>query len=568
MRRQFKKNQSEYYDFEKIKEIPITDVLNDLYGIEVRYNGRTRAYCAIRDEKTPSCCLYLDTNSYCDYGDGNRGGTVINLVQELSNCAFPEAVKILADQYGISPEKTERGMLPTNSQYSKIGIQADRVSKNLDLDIDRWGLKRVSELSEQYSMTVQELAREQPKFYHQMLKNVALPYVTEVQNAYYRNLYTSYLFCSSLGADLTDSMVEELEGSLADLQKTESIMQRAITDKKLLKFSPKTYNVEKDLSKILNGEIEYEDGNMSYQDLKKQTDRDNKSLVHKKVKYNDWVHVSTKFDFPYSAYVNGARQEVNIITQSENRLRLEELFNKGTPKPKQTEQKKESAAQKANLPIQEEKYKTVVVNMFAGPGAGKTTCAWEVASDLKKKGFVVEYVSEAAKEHVWDNDLEILDGSEKNQRRLFEEQDRRVQRLMGKVEVIVTDSPILLSSIYVKEDAPELKKDVVNRFKKQNNFNVFVERGRKFESEGRIHDYADSVRIDMQIQDLLKENELYFKKYTHPQIKQCIENISKYVRKCNGRPIRQTIQQDFVTQYCNKVYKNQRAMVRQREVAK
>ena len=28
--------------------------------------------------------------------------------------------------------------------------------------------------------------------------------------------------------------------------------------------------------------------------------------------------------------------------------------------------------------------KTVVVNLFAGPGAGKTTCAWAIASELKK----------------------------------------------------------------------------------------------------------------------------------------------------------------------------------------
>ena len=40
---------------------------------------------------------------------------------------------------------------------------------------------------------------------------------------------------------------------------------------------------------------------------------------------------------------------------------------------------------------------TMVVNCYAGPGAGKTTCAWEVASQLKKKGINTEYVSEYAK---------------------------------------------------------------------------------------------------------------------------------------------------------------------------
>ena len=34
---------------------------------------------------------------------------------------------------------------------------------------------------------------------------------------------------------------------------------------------------------------------------------------------------------------------------------------------------------------------TMVVNCYAGPGAGKTTCAWEVASQLKKKDIRHEW---------------------------------------------------------------------------------------------------------------------------------------------------------------------------------
>lgn len=33
----------------------------------------------------------------------------------------------------------------------------------------------------------------------------------------------------------------------------------------------------------------------------------------------------------------------------------------------------------------EQKRNTLIVNCFAGPGAGKTTCAWEIAAELKKK---------------------------------------------------------------------------------------------------------------------------------------------------------------------------------------
>lgn len=55
---------------------------------------------------------------------------------------------------------------------------------------------------------------------------------------------------------------------------------------------------------------------------------------------------------------------------------------------------------------------TMVVNCYAGPGAGKTTCAWEVASQLKKKGINTEYVSEYAKELVWEGKYDFIDNIE------------------------------------------------------------------------------------------------------------------------------------------------------------
>ena len=297
----------------------------------------------------------------------------------------------------------------------------------------------------------------------------------------------------------------------------------------MLKYTAHEYDIEKDLNDIMNGNLEFEIGNTSYMELKANSVKVQENLIYKKIPYNKFVNLRANLDFPVAAYVNGAKQEVNVITASSNRLRLEQLIN---PKSSsfqietaqtQDEQIKKTPAAKPQ-PAQQ-KFNTVVVNMFAGPGAGKTTCAWEVASALKKKGLVVEYVSEVAKEYVWDNNTEILDGSVKNQRRLLEEQDKRVQRLLGKVEVIVTDSPILLNSIYVKEPDEIFNKEVIGRFKKQNNFNVFVERGKKFETEGRIHNYDESLKIDTQIQNLLSNNNLYYKKYTYPQIKQCIENI-------------------------------------------
>lgn len=65
---------------------------------------------------------------------------------------------------------------------------------------------------------------------------------------------------------------------------------------------------------------------------------------------------------------------------------------------------------------------TIVINAFAGPGAGKTTSCLEVAEKLKKQGFVTEYVQEYAKELVYDNNLIMLDGHYEHQFAILNEQ--------------------------------------------------------------------------------------------------------------------------------------------------
>lgn len=50
----------------------------------------------------------------------------------------------------------------------------------------------------------------------------------------------------------------------------------------------------------------------------------------------------------------------------------------------------------------------MVVNLFAGPGTGKSTGAAYIFSKLKMKGFDCEYVSEFAKDKVWENNDEVF----------------------------------------------------------------------------------------------------------------------------------------------------------------
>ncbi len=175
------------------------------------------------------------------------------------------------------------------------------------------------------------------------------------------------------------------------------------------------------------------------------------------------------------------------------------------------------------------KRETLVVNFFAGPGAGKTTCAWEIAAELKKQGLVTEYVPEYAKELVWDNNFEMLDGTAEHQMKLFQEQNRRIQRLIGKVDVIVTDAPILLGTMYCKENtkvAEEYKETVLRQHNAYNNFNLFINRGNNFEKEGRIHNLEESRKIDSDIKAFLDSKNIYYGNYCHQTTNVIVDNIA------------------------------------------
>lgn len=172
---------------------------------------------------------------------------------------------------------------------------------------------------------------------------------------------------------------------------------------------------------------------------------------------------------------------------------------------------------------------TVVVNMFGGPGAGKTTAAWEIASELKKRGYITEYVPEYAKELVWEGKTDLLDGTPEHQEELLKEQRHRIERLNGKVDFIVTDAPLMQNPLYLKTSSLEISEfythKVYNYYSRYENFNVFIQRSEKFEQAGRIHSLDQSREIDKQIHSLLDKFQIYYGTYKH-------ETVSLIARNC------------------------------------
>ena len=183
--------------------------------------------------------------------------------------------------------------------------------------------------------------------------------------------------------------------------------------------------------------------------------------------------------------------------------------------------------------------KTLIINAFGGPWAGKSTACLHITSELKKRGFVAEYVPEYAKELVWDKNFEMLDGSEIHQKMILEEQKKRMDRLIGQVDFVVSDAPILLNSVYLNsDDKHSYDEALVNLFNQYDNFNLEVIRDvNNFEEEGRIHNLEQSQQADNDIRTLLNRNNIYFGTYSHGNLDKIVDNAVVTYNKLSSKSI-------------------------------
>lgn len=174
---------------------------------------------------------------------------------------------------------------------------------------------------------------------------------------------------------------------------------------------------------------------------------------------------------------------------------------------------------------------TVIINAFAGPGAGKSTACMDICSGLKKAGFSADYVQEYAKELVYEGS-ELLDGTAEHQFEVLKEQTKRQDRLIGAVDFLVTDSPILLNGIYNQELTPEYS-HMLSDLNKQydtcgaKNFCFFVKRDNipeHFEQSGRIHDFEESIQKDNEVKEMLSSLNIYYGSYDYDSIQKVVAN--------------------------------------------
>ena len=154
----------------------------------------------------------------------------------------------------------------------------------------------------------------------------------------------------------------------------------------------------------------------------------------------------------------------------------------------------------------------IIVNLFGVPGAGKSTGAAYIFSQLKMRGVNAELITEFAKDKVWENNEKVF----KNQLYLFGKQSFRISRVQDEVDVIVTDSPLLLSILYnqtpiLGENFNQLVYDVFNSY---NNINYLIKRTKPYNPAGRLQTEEESDALAEPLISLLKKENINYKEIT------------------------------------------------------
>lgn len=168
---------------------------------------------------------------------------------------------------------------------------------------------------------------------------------------------------------------------------------------------------------------------------------------------------------------------------------------------------------------------STIINLYGGPGTGKSTSAADLFALLKRKGKNAELVREYVKEWAWEKrNISVFD-----QVYFLGKQSRKESMLYGKVDYIVTDSPVFLSAVYASQAVPPPpgnEDDGVNRYialkgmadavwssvgafyklaaaEGHRHIHVMLKRTKKYQPDGRFQTADEARELDSKIEDYL-----------------------------------------------------------------
>lgn len=162
-----------------------------------------------------------------------------------------------------------------------------------------------------------------------------------------------------------------------------------------------------------------------------------------------------------------------------------------------------------------------VINLYAGPGSGKSTTSRALSALFGGNGISSIAPIEIPKLHVWEKSFHDLS----DQLKIFANQKYSQDLCFEKYKVSVVDSPLLMQWVYMEQNkannTEELKNIILNAFKERekNCISFFLKREHKYSNYGRVHNEHQSNELNNKIINVLIQNNVHFKSfYTHPFI--------------------------------------------------
>lgn len=177
---------------------------------------------------------------------------------------------------------------------------------------------------------------------------------------------------------------------------------------------------------------------------------------------------------------------------------------------------------------------TTVINLFGSPSSGKSTLQADLYAKMKKDGYDVEMVREVAKKWALSkNEISAFD-----QLNIIGEQIKHESDLYGKVEYIITDSPVMLGAFYMNYNHKE--RFMQNMVQYYMNFaqrkgvefkNILLNRrGIPYQRNGRFESENEVTNLENSLQEFLDHGDLVcFDLTCHTSDR--VEEVFKYLFK-------------------------------------
>lgn len=217
----------------------------------------------------------------------------------MENCDYKTAMKKLSDYFNVHRENNKKASTELwDYEWKMLGVEPDMVSKNLDINLVAPGespssdadinlfLEQPEQLKafkDRYHISLNVLRKSNPVDYHNLLKRRVLIPLFRERDDYYATLLNCYKLVCEIGDDTFAQCFASSQPNICEkaeaINKKSLLLRRAVDDISLLKTPLFNLNPKRDIEQILNGQIEFQQSQMSWYDLCREAKKHSKIIV-------------------------------------------------------------------------------------------------------------------------------------------------------------------------------------------------------------------------------------------------------------------------------------------------